>query len=216
MSVFGGAGIVAFLLNVLDGDQPLEDVVVVHHQQLLDAVFLQQRFGFLEGGADADGDEILFRHHVRDRQVEAGFKAQVAIGEDADKLAVLCNRYARDAVTFHQRQRFVDFVRGRHRDRVDDHAALTSLDAIDRFGLQIDRHIAVDEPKSALARQRDGKPRLGHGVHGGADEGNVERDVAGQAGAGVSFGGQDGAVGWDQEDVVKGERFRNRKGEHTS
>ena len=51
--VLGGVGILQFLLNVLDGDQALQVVVIVHHQQLFDAMLVQNRFGFLERGADA-------------------------------------------------------------------------------------------------------------------------------------------------------------------
>ena len=175
MSVLGGARIVALLLDVFDRDQAFENIGVVHHQQFLDAVLLQERFGFIERCADADGDQFVFGHHLRDRQVEPGFKPQVTIGEDADKLAILRNRDSRNTEAFHQRQRFVNFVRGRHCDRVNYHAALTSFHSINRLGLPLDRHISVNEPQAALACERDRKPRLGHGIHGGAYDRDVER-----------------------------------------
>ena len=50
-----------------------------------------------------NGDQVLLGHHLGDRQVEAVLEAQVAIGEDADQLAVLGDRHAGDAVALHQR-----------------------------------------------------------------------------------------------------------------
>ena len=73
----------------------------------------------------------------RDRPVDVGLEAQVAVGEDADEpsflAAVLGDRHAGDAVLLHQLERFADAVRGGERDRVDDHAALRALHAVD-FG----------------------------------------------------------------------------------
>ena len=78
--------VLQLLLNVLDGDQTLEHVMVVHHQQLFDAVPVQDRLRLLQRGAHRNGNQVLLGHHLRDRQIEARFKAQVAIGENADQL----------------------------------------------------------------------------------------------------------------------------------
>ncbi len=55
-------------------------------------------------------DEILLRHDLGDRPIDARLEAQVAIGQDADEpaflAAVLGDRHAADAVLLHQVERF--------------------------------------------------------------------------------------------------------------
>ena len=70
--VFGGVGVFQFLLDVFDGDQAFEFVVAVDDQQLLDAMLVQDELGFFKGGADGDGDEVFFGHHVADRECRCG------------------------------------------------------------------------------------------------------------------------------------------------
>ena len=102
--VFGGVGVLQLLLNILDRDQALEVVLIVDHEQLFDAVPVQDFLGFVEGGADGDGDEVIFGHHLRNREVEAGFEAQIAVGENADQFAFAGDRDAGDAVALHERR----------------------------------------------------------------------------------------------------------------
>ena len=85
--VLAGIGVLQLLLDVLDGDQALQLVVVVDDQQLFDAVLVQDELGLFERGADGDGDEVFLGHHVADGNVGARLEAQVAVGEDADELA---------------------------------------------------------------------------------------------------------------------------------
>ena len=56
--VFAGIRILNFLLDVLDRDQSLELEVVVHHQELLDPVLMQNLFGLIETDARLNGDQI--------------------------------------------------------------------------------------------------------------------------------------------------------------
>ena len=85
--ILGGGGIFQPLLDVLYGDQALQVVVIVHHQQLLDAVLVQDGLGVGQGGSHRNGDEVFLGHHFADGDVGAGFEAQIAVGEDADQLA---------------------------------------------------------------------------------------------------------------------------------
>ena len=48
-----------------------------------------------------------------------------------------------------------------------------------------------DHAEAAMLRHRDRHARLRDRVHGGAGNGNIERDVAGELGARVNLGGQD-------------------------
>ncbi len=83
--VLGGVGIFQLFLNVLDGDEALQVVLIVHDQQFFDAVLVEDGLGFFERGADGNGDEVVLGHHVADGHVGAGFEAKVAIGQDADE-----------------------------------------------------------------------------------------------------------------------------------
>ena len=102
------------LLDVLDGDQPLEPVVAIDDEQLLDLVLVQDLARLVERRADRHGEERVFRHHLVDRAVHVRLEPQVAIGEDADEppflAAVVGDRHARDAVLLHQVERFVNAV----------------------------------------------------------------------------------------------------------
>ena len=213
--VLGGIGIVALFLDVLDGDQAFETPFFIDDRQLLDAVLVQNAFGILERGADADRDEAVLGHHIRDRLVEVALEAQIPVREDADQLAVFRYGHAGDAVALHEVERFPNLVPRRDRDRVDDHAALRAFHAVDLLGLPLDRHVAVNEAKAALTGKPDGEVGFGDGVHRRADDGDVQGDAACERGGSVGLGGDDRAEGREQEDVVERQRFPNRQGDHT-
>jgi hypothetical protein len=86
--ILAGVGVLQLLLDVFDGDEALELVGVVDDEELFDAVLVEDVLGLLERGADGDGDEVGLGHHVADGDVGAGDEAEVAVGEDADELAV--------------------------------------------------------------------------------------------------------------------------------
>ncbi len=73
--VLAGVGILNFLFDVLDRNQPLELEAVVHDQELFDAVLVQQLFCRVEIDAGFHRDEILFRHHLGNGPVMALFEA---------------------------------------------------------------------------------------------------------------------------------------------
>ena len=75
------------LLHVLDGDQSDAAVLVVDHQQFLDAMLVQHPLGFVLADALAHGHEIFVRHQLGDLLPRIGGKAHVAVGENADQLA---------------------------------------------------------------------------------------------------------------------------------
>ena len=201
-------------MNILDGDEALQHVVVVHYQELFHAVAVQDFLGLLESGADRNGDQVLLSHHLRDGHVGAGLKAQVAIGQDADQLAVLGDRHARDAIAPHDFQRIGNLLVRGDSHRVDDHAALTALDAVHFLGLALDGHVAVNDPDAALLRQCDGQMRLGNGVHGGADNRNIEGDIPGQAGSRVGVGRQHLASRRLKNQIIEGETFGDARIDH--
>src|SRR5205823_6592001 len=118
-------------------------------------------------------DEVLLRHHLVDWNVEASLEAQVAVGENADQLAVLGDGHARDLVFAHDFERITDLVSGVHGDRVHDHATFRPLYFVHFVGLLLDGQVAVNDPQPALLGQRDGHVRLGDRIHGGAHDRNI-------------------------------------------
>ena len=111
--VLAGVRIGDRLLHVLDGDQADAAVLVVDHQQLLDAVLMQQPLGLVLADALAHGDELVLGHQLGDALARIGGKAHVAVGEDADQLAGFAvaaafdHRHAGDAVLLHQVERLL-------------------------------------------------------------------------------------------------------------
>ena len=167
-----------------------------------------------ERGADGDGDEVVLGHHVVDGEVGAGDEAQVAVGEDADELAVLGDGDAGDLVAAHDVEGVGDGLLGGDGDGVDDHAALGALDLVDLAGLLLDGEVAVDDAHAALLGHGDGEARLGDGVHGGGEQRGVQGDVAGELGLGADLGGDDIAVGGNEKNVVEGKSFGNWGADH--
>ena len=71
------------------------------------------------------------------------------------------------------------------------------------LGLALDRHVAMDQAEAALLRERNRQVRFGYRVHGGADDGDVQSDLAGNPGPGIGLRGDDVAAGRKQENVVE-------------
>ena len=87
------------------------------------------------------------------------------------------------------------------------HAAFEALDLGHLGGLRLRRQVLVDDADAAFLRQRDGQARLGHRVHGGGKQRQVERNRARQAGGEADVAGQDRGMGGNEQDVVERQRF---------
>jgi hypothetical protein len=163
------------LRDVLDGDEPLEPAVGVDYRELLDLVAVEDRLGLLERRPDRCGDEVAIRHQRGNGLGRVGLEAQVAVREDADEDSVVVgDRNARDPVALHELERFRDRVVGPERDRLDDHPGLRALHLVDLRDLILDREVAVDDAEAPLPCQRDRQARLGHRVHRGGDDRDVQ------------------------------------------
>ena len=115
-AVLAGVRVLDRLLDVLDGDQPLQHEAVVDDQQLLDLVAVQDLARLLERRADRHREQRIARHDVARSGDRVGLEAQIAVGQDADEppflAAVLGDRHAGDPVLLHQLERFEDPVGG--------------------------------------------------------------------------------------------------------
>jgi len=93
--IFGGVRVFGFFDDVLDGDEAAQVEGIVHHQHAFQPVLVHQAAGFVDGSAFLDGDQLGFRRHdVGHLGVQARLEAQIAVGDDADQLAVIDHRQA--------------------------------------------------------------------------------------------------------------------------
>ena len=203
------------LLDVLDRDEAAQDPGAVHHQQLLDAVGVQQLLRALEAGPLGHRDELL-GHHGADRLLQIALEANVAVGDDADRPTVSRHHgQARDVVSLHQLERLGQLLVGADGYRVDHHPGLGLLDLLNLEGLLGDGEILVNDPDAALPRHTDGGGGLGHRVHGRRYDRHGQLDGSRQRRLDVGVLRDDVALGRDQQDVVEGESLSQRTiGQH--
>ncbi len=214
VGVLGGIRIFQFLLNVLNGNEATQVVLVVDDEELLHSMFVQDFFRLVEGRADWNGDQFFLGHHLIDGNVEAGFEAEIAVGEDANKFLVLSNWNTGDLVFPHHLDGVGNLIVGRHCDGIDDHAAFRALHLVDFLGLLLDGQVTVHNAEAALLRQRNRHSGFGDGVHGGANDGHVEHDGACQLRLRADFRRNDIGATWNQQNVVEREGFRDGEMNH--
>ena len=196
------------LRDVLDRDEPREASFVIDDRQLLDLVAVEDRLGLLERRADRSGDEVPARHQRGDGLRGVGLEAEVAVREDADEDAVVVDdRNAGDPVALHELQRVGDEVARPQRHGLDDHARLRALHLVHLGDLIGDREVAVDDPETALARERDREARLGDGVHRRRDQRDVQRDGRCEPRDRRDVVREDVRLGRKQQHVVEREPF---------
>jgi hypothetical protein len=205
LGVLGGVRVGLGLLEILDGDEPPEAAVLAGHEQLLDAVLVQERLARLEVGALPHGHEVR-RHDRMDRAREALLEADVPPRQDAHRLAVPHHGESVDAVLPHQGHGVGEGLVRIHGDGVDDHARLGPLHPLDLPGLVLRGEVLVNEAEAAAAGHRDRELGTRDRVHRGADERNVQRQPARQARPGIDLVGQDVREGGKEQHVVEGQR----------
>src|SRR3989442_34099 len=202
-------------LNIFYGYKSLQIVVLIDDQQFFDAVLVENVLSLLEGGPDRNSDEIFFGHHFGDGDIEASFEAKISIGEDADQFSIFCDGHAGNFVFAHDFERVGDFgVRG-HGDGIDDHAALRALYLVDLVRLLLNAQIAMDDSQPTLLSDGDGHVGFSHCIHGGADDGNVEADVARELALSIGLRRHHVGVSGQQQHVVEGKGFGDGKMNHS-
>ena len=209
--ILGGVGVVHRAHDVLHGDQADAVAIIIHHDQLLDAAVVQQAAAFGFGHTRAHGDETFLRHQLGDRLRVIFSKAQIAVGDDADKTAggatgadFLHHRKARNAVARHQRAGISQrLIRG-ERDRVDHHAAFKALHLAHSQRLFLHGEIAVQHADAAQLRHGDRHVGFGHCVHRGGKHRDVEPYALGHPCRSIGHAGQHGGCGRHQQHVIEG------------
>ena len=172
-------------LHVAHRDEAVQMVVVVHHQQFVDADVLGEKF---VGAGNRVLAQLLFRDGVnlRARRERLGnFFAGVTrlddvAGKQPDEFSFFIHDGKRAEAEFFlldQRQHVADELFRRNLDRFLDQAVDVIFHAADLGKLLALRHVVMDEAEAAVERHGDGHARFGHGVHVGGDDRDVQMQV---------------------------------------
>ena len=88
--------------DVAISDQAQEMTLLIHHGKFLNLILEKDICGRREVGV-ACSHKVLFSHHIIDCKVHVGLEAEVAVGDDTDKLIVgIHHGYAADTVVVHK------------------------------------------------------------------------------------------------------------------
>ena len=119
---------------------PIAAVGLVDHQQLLDAVLVQQPGRLVPGRALVDRHQVVLGHQLAHRLARVAGEAHVPVGQDADQgpAVALDHRNARDAMPLHQLERVGQRLVRVDGQWIDHHAALEALDPAHLLGLLLD------------------------------------------------------------------------------
>src|SRR5690606_31112161 len=212
--VLAGVRVLGGLQDVLDGDQPAQLERVVDDQHALEPVTVHQRLRFFERGPFPDRDQPLARRHdPAGGLVEPGLETKVAVGDDADHLAVVDDRQPGDPVLLGQVDHVEHLHLRRDRDRVGDDTGFVTLDARDLGGLLRGSEVLVDDSDAAFLGDGDRQAGFGDRVHRRGHQRDVQADPPREAGLQGGVAGKDFGEGWNQQDVVERQRlFRQSHG----
>ena len=114
-------------------------------------MLLQDGLGLFQRCADRYGHERLRCHHIRNWNIKARLKTQIAIGDDPDQVAVLIDhRHSADVIALHHQQCFAHRPIGANGDGIDDHAGFGALHFVNLFRLTLNTHVAMNHADCAL------------------------------------------------------------------
>ena len=203
-AVLASHWLVLCLCDVLVCDKSHEVVVLIHHGQFLDLVFLQNLSSRGEVGLLVSSDEVLLRHHLVHLLVEMALKAKVAVGDDAHEVVVIIDDGdSSDMVFSHHVESILHGRTAANGHRVVYHTVLSTLHDSHLACLFFNRHILVDNSDTALTSDGDGHLRLGNSVHGSCYERDIQLDISGEPCLQFYRFWQYFRVSRDKQDVVK-------------
>ena len=162
-------------LDVAQGEQAAKLVVVVHHQQFVDAGVVGEKLvrdGNRVGAelAFADGLHLVARDEGAVDLLGGVARLEDVAREQADEFAVVAHDGEGAegvALGLDQLDHVAHGLIGRDGDRLLDESVDVVLDAADLLELLLLRHVVVDQAKAAVERHAGGHARFGDGVHVG-------------------------------------------------
>ena len=200
-------------LDIAHGDEPVQNVMVIQHQQLVDAEVFGEKFvgardGVLAQFLAGDGADLRAGREGLGNFLGGVARLHHMAGEQAEQLALVIHHREGAEPEFllvDQAQDIADEHVRRHFDGVLDEALHVVFHAADLGELLPLGHVVMDEAQPAVQRHGDGHARFGHGVHVGGHDGDVEVQAFGQAGVQLRVAGQDFGIKRGQGDVIERE-----------
>ena len=168
------------LLDVLDGNKPLQVEVLVHYGKLFLSGLCQYLLRLLQSDAFGSRDQPLAGHGFLDLFGEIRLELQIPVGDDAHQLVSLRHGNSGDAEFSHQSICICQCVFRSQRKWIGDDPVFRTLDLVHLLGLSLDGHILVDDSDAALSGHSNGHTMLRHCVHPCAHHRNVQLDLLGQ------------------------------------
>jgi hypothetical protein len=166
VAVLGRARVIRFFLDIFEGDESFQLKAIIHNQQLLDAMLMQQTHDFITRGSFLDRHQpLLGCHHLAYRLVVACLKAQVTAGHDTRQAAGAGDRHARDILGAHQCQHVAYRRIRRYGNGIGNHSAFGLLYATHLISLALGSHVLMDNAESAFLRQTNSSCRLSNCIH---------------------------------------------------
>ena len=208
--VFIGIGKFGSFHNIFNRNQAFKLVLVVQHQHALNLVLVHQFARIINAGANGHGNQFFTRRHNRaNGQIQARFKTQIAVGNNADYLAVFHHRQARHLAfaLLALCQQFADQFIGRHGNRVFHHAAFVAFHLANRQRLLLGRHVFMNDADAAFLRHRNRQTRFGNRIHCGGKDGQIERDFFCEWRFERDIAGKNLRMSRDEQNIVEGVGF---------
>ena len=194
--------------DVFHRDQALQAEFIIHHQQTLQAMFIEQRFRLFQRRAHRHSHQFVAkRHDGAHGHIHARLKAQITARDDAHHFAAIHHGEAAHSQLLRQLNHLMHLKVRRDHHWIAQHAAFMALNFSHLRGLLFRREILVNDAHSALLRHRNGQARLGHGVHCSGNQRQIQRNSARKLGLKRCVFGQDGGERRDEQNVVKCEGF---------
>ena len=180
--VFTGIGIGASLVDVFHRHHAGELKVLIDHQNLFDAMDMQQVTHLVLTLTFKHGNQLIFAgHDGGNAGIKVALEAHIAAGDDTDQVIAVEHRNAGNIVFRGQVDQFA--YRGAESDGngVTNHTGLVFLHQADVMGLLFDGHILMNNADTAFLRHRNRQTGFGDCIHCGRDQGDIEFDITGQA-----------------------------------
>ena len=208
-------------LDVAHREQAVQPAVIVDYQQLVDARMVGEKFvrprdwvrgdlAYVQGLHLGAGGERLGHLAIG----VAGLDHMT--GQEAVQLAGGIHHGKRaegELPLVDHLQHIADQLVGRDLDRVLNQPVYVILHAADFGELILLGHVVVDHAEPAVERHRDGHARLGHGVHVGRDDRDVQVQAVGERRVELGVARQDFGVKRGERDVVVGQAHAMVAGE---
>ena len=181
--ILTGHRLILGLGDILIGNQSYQTVVLIHHRQFFDFVFLQDLGGSRQICLLVGRHQIVLRHDFLHRTVQPALEAQVSVGHDThETLLVIHHGNTAYMILRHNIQGLCHGRSEGNGHGIIDHAIFCTLHDSHLTGLVLDGHILMDHTDASLTGDGNSHLRLRDRIHGSRHEGDIQLNVPGETG----------------------------------